>query len=73
MVWQRRRKTRHDNGESPMTIPPATAFSRARLLALSVLMVAGLGACVASQKADLKCEPGVDDLSRAVDVAPGNC
>lgn len=44
--------------------------SRARLLALSVLLAGGLGACVAQDEPLTECEPGVADLSRTADVAP---
>jgi len=47
--------------------------SRRRLLAPGFLVVSALGACVGADKATVRCEPGVGDLSRTVDVAPTNC
>ncbi len=51
----------------------AFASARARRLVLSVLVAAGLGACVAQDKTELQCEPGVADLSRTATVAPTTC
>jgi hypothetical protein len=56
-----------------MKLPPVFVSPRARMAVLSALFLSGLAACVTQEKADLQCEPGVADLSRTADVAPGNC
>lgn len=46
---------------------------RLRIAALLVLAAASLGGCMATKEPLAQCEPGVVDLSRTADVAPGNC